>query len=127
MNSGGGSFFPQLIRIEIVIVQLHVLLKPIEAIVLDLLSALVLGDEQHRQRADGVEEQRPAAAARKVGISAGRHVVLGPLQRYPLVEIGTLHDTEKAHCSLALLSSTDSSAVLLQDRAYASVVDGVAA
>src|SRR6266851_3551253 len=71
----GAHFF----RVEVVLVELHGILELVVEVILDFAFGVVVGEDQNRQMALGVEIPQSAAAARQGRISAGDDDLLGGL------------------------------------------------
>ena len=72
---------PQLVRVEVVVVELDVELEPVEGIVIDLVARGVERQRQHRKVRDRVEEDEPLAAAGDLRLAAGRELALDAFER----------------------------------------------
>src|SRR5262249_10535720 len=72
---------PELIRLEVLIIEVDVELKAVEAGVIDLLAGRVERRRHHREPRRRVEEHQALAALGQVWLAAGRELTLDALQR----------------------------------------------
>src|SRR5262249_30138291 len=119
---------PELVRVEVVVVQRHRVLVAVVAVVLDLLAALVVRDDEHGQVALRVDEAPARAAARRRRVAARRQppldaldggAELGPLLR---AQVG-----QRPVAGVAVLQGVDHRAEVPDEGADARLGDRVAA
>src|SRR5262249_30722019 len=72
---------PELLRIEVVVIEVHVEQVAIIAVVLDLLAALVVGDNQYRQVMLRIDVAPATATPRQAVLTAGRDDPLNAFDR----------------------------------------------
>src|SRR5579875_1619249 len=62
---------PQLIGVEIVVVEIDGSYQPVVVVILDLVAFVVVGDDEHRQLPIGIEVDQAASAAGEIRLDSG--------------------------------------------------------